>query len=94
MDETPPMPTSQAEWETHWAFYRLTVMQRDAAWREVEAIRPRIDSAPWPGPYYRLCTSRDTCPCAYAYWNFDPPVTHYHFLGSPTSPGETNEQKG
>lgn len=32
---TPPMPTSQAEWECFWAFYELTVLQRDAAWRQL-----------------------------------------------------------
>ena len=34
----PPMPTSEAEWQTHWAFYKLTVAQRDAAWRALERI--------------------------------------------------------
>lgn len=38
----PPMPKSQEEWEAHWAFYRLTVMQRDAAWREIERLRRAI----------------------------------------------------
>jgi hypothetical protein len=32
------MPTSEAEWEAQWAFYRLTVQQRDAAWRENERL--------------------------------------------------------
>jgi hypothetical protein len=41
-DAVPPMPTSQGEWEVHWAFYKLTVAQRDAAWREVEELRRAI----------------------------------------------------
>lgn len=43
-DDVPPMPTSQAEWEAHWAFYRLTVMQRDAAWRDLEAAKVALDA--------------------------------------------------
>ena len=38
-DETPPMPASQQEWEVHWSFYRLTVAERDQAWREIEKLR-------------------------------------------------------
>lgn len=38
-EETPPMPTSQQEWEVHWAFYRITVQQRDLAWRELERLK-------------------------------------------------------
>lgn len=38
IDTTPPMPTNPVEWETHWAFYKLTVMQRDHAWLEVERL--------------------------------------------------------
>jgi len=38
-DPTPPMPTSEAEWAAHWAFYKLALMQRDAAWREIERLR-------------------------------------------------------
>ena len=37
------MPATQAEWEAHWAFYRLTVMQRDAAWSEVKNLRQMVD---------------------------------------------------
>jgi hypothetical protein len=33
------MPTSQAEWEAHWAFYELTVKQRDGAWVETRDLR-------------------------------------------------------
>jgi hypothetical protein len=33
------MPASQAEWEAHWAFYRLTVAQRDSAWQEIERLQ-------------------------------------------------------
>jgi hypothetical protein len=40
---TPPMPQSQEEWEAHWAFYKLTVAQRDAAWSEVRGLRQMID---------------------------------------------------
>lgn len=46
---TPPMPTSQDEWEIHWAFYQLTIAQRDSAWREVELLRaylPQDGSVP------------------------------------------------
>ena len=39
------MPTSQAEWEIHWAFYKLTVAQRDAAWHEVEKLRTVLNEA-------------------------------------------------
>jgi hypothetical protein len=38
-DDVPPMPTSEEEWAVHWAFYRLTVMQRDLAWRELERLK-------------------------------------------------------
>ena len=37
------MPQSQAEWEAHWAFYRLTVLQRDQAWREVRDLRRLLE---------------------------------------------------
>jgi len=37
------MPTSQAEWEAHWAFYKHTVLQRDAAWREIKELRQLLD---------------------------------------------------
>lgn len=40
-EATPPMPTSQAEWAAHWAFYRLTVLQRDRAWSDLAAMRTR-----------------------------------------------------
>jgi hypothetical protein len=40
---TPPMPASQEEWEAHWAFYKLTVKQRDAAWSEVTHLRQLLD---------------------------------------------------
>jgi len=30
---------SDAEWEAHQAFYRLTVAQRDAAWHKVEQLK-------------------------------------------------------
>jgi len=46
-----------------------------------------VSEIPWPGSYYRLCEDKDTCTAAYAYWK-DPPVRHYHFLGSPSAPGE------
>jgi hypothetical protein len=39
---TPPMPASQEEWAAHWAFYELTVAQRDRAWREIERLRPPV----------------------------------------------------
>lgn len=42
MDETPPRPETDAEWAAHWAFYKLTVAQRDAAWREIEQIKARL----------------------------------------------------
>ena len=42
-ETTPPMPTTQAEWEAHWALYRLTVHQRDAAWSEVTNLRQMVD---------------------------------------------------
>lgn len=38
-DSCPPMPTSQAEWEVHWAFYKITVAQRNLAWRELERLK-------------------------------------------------------
>lgn len=37
-DPYPALPSSQAEWEVHVAFYRLTVAQRDRAWREIESL--------------------------------------------------------
>jgi hypothetical protein len=37
----PELPVSLSEWEAHWAFYRLTVDQRDRAWREVEELKAR-----------------------------------------------------
>jgi len=36
------MPASQGEWEAHWAFYKLTVAQRDAAWAELEDMSRMI----------------------------------------------------
>jgi hypothetical protein len=36
-EDTPPMPSSQAEWAVHWAFYRLAIRERDAARRLQEA---------------------------------------------------------
>ena len=39
------MPTSEAEWEAHQAFYRHTVAQRDAAWREVEELRVMLNGS-------------------------------------------------
>jgi hypothetical protein len=36
------MPTSQEEWEAHWAFYKLTLAQRDAAWREIATLRAQM----------------------------------------------------
>jgi hypothetical protein len=42
-DRTPPLPTSQAEWEAHWAFYKLTVAQRDLAWRQEERLHNVIE---------------------------------------------------
>lgn len=43
MTDYPDMPETEAEWRAHWAFYRLTLAQRDAAWREIEALRSLID---------------------------------------------------
>jgi hypothetical protein len=40
---TPPMPANQEEWEAHWAFYTLTVKQRDAAWEEIRFLRQLLD---------------------------------------------------
>lgn len=40
----PPMPTSEEEWRAHCAFYRLTVDQRDRAWREIEDLKKKIDT--------------------------------------------------
>ena len=37
------MPASQEEWEAHWAFYKLTVLQRDAAWSEVTNLRQLLE---------------------------------------------------
>ncbi len=42
MDRTPPRPETDAQWEAHWAFYKFTVAQRDAAWREIEQIKARL----------------------------------------------------
>ena len=39
VSEYPPLPETEEEWKAHVAFYRLTVMQRDAAWRENERLR-------------------------------------------------------
>jgi hypothetical protein len=40
---TPPMPSSRAEWAAHWAFYRLAIRERDAARRlHDEPVRPDI----------------------------------------------------
>jgi hypothetical protein len=47
-DHYPDMPSSEAEWRCHWAFYRLTVKQRDAAWREVERLRSLITKETTP----------------------------------------------
>lgn len=44
MSETPPFPASQVEWEVHWAFYRLTVAQRDRAWREIEFLKRALQA--------------------------------------------------
>ena len=38
------MPTTQAEWEVHWAVYQLTLKQRDAAWREVKQLQAELDA--------------------------------------------------
>lgn len=38
----PPMPTSEAEWHCHCAFYRLTVSQRDRAWQNEEALKEEV----------------------------------------------------
>lgn len=38
----PPMPQSQVEWEAHWAFYKLTVAQRNLAWSELEQCRETV----------------------------------------------------
>jgi hypothetical protein len=43
MADYPPMPTSQEEWEAHWAFYKLTVQQRDAAWSEIKELRQLLE---------------------------------------------------
>jgi hypothetical protein len=39
MADYPPMPATQEEWEVHWAFYKLAVMQRDQAWAEIERLK-------------------------------------------------------
>lgn len=50
-NDYPPMPTTEAEWRAHWAFYRLTVAQRDAAWRELERLKgiPLVVMQEWTG---------------------------------------------
>jgi hypothetical protein len=47
MGEMPPMPQTEAEWSVHWAFYQLTVAQRDRAWREVETLQARLRLRDW-----------------------------------------------
>jgi hypothetical protein len=44
-DEYPEMPTSEEEWRAHWAFYKLTVAQRDGAWREIEELKAQMKTA-------------------------------------------------
>lgn len=34
----PEMPSSEDEWQTHVAFYRLTAAQRDRAWRRITEL--------------------------------------------------------
>lgn len=41
-DRVPPRPQSDAEWKVHWAFYRLTVHERDAERRINERLRADI----------------------------------------------------
>jgi hypothetical protein len=43
-DDYPDMPADEAEWRCHWAFYKLTVAQRDAAWREIEHLRRLVEA--------------------------------------------------
>jgi hypothetical protein len=44
-DETcPPMPATEAEWRVYWAFYRMTIAQRDAAWREISALNRQYEA--------------------------------------------------
>lgn len=38
----PPMPTTEAEWQAHWAFYKHTLKQRDVAWREINMLRDQL----------------------------------------------------
>lgn len=42
-ETTPPMPQSQQEWEAHWAFYQLTLLQRNQAWAEIESLKRTLD---------------------------------------------------
>lgn len=58
-NDTPSFPTSQGEWEAHWAFYQLAIKERDferikcdriereltAARAEAEALRKDKDGA-------------------------------------------------
>jgi hypothetical protein len=49
--DTPPMPSTQAEWAAHWAFYRHAIAQRDGAWRELEGRKFSEAQPPAPvGP--------------------------------------------
>ena len=61
---TPPMPATQAEWEAHWAFYRLTVAQRDRAWAEVRELRQLLERL---GPRMHFTLGGDTKDTGYGH---------------------------
>ena len=43
--DTPSMPTTQAEWEAHWAFYQLAVKERDFERLCVNNLREELTAA-------------------------------------------------
>jgi len=50
--KTPPMPASEDEWAAHWAFYQLTVSERDEA-------RVQLDRADRLAKLFAESTARD-----------------------------------
>ncbi len=59
----PPMPATEAEWQAHWTFYKLTVAQRDAAWRQTDCRCVYVGQTPDPrGGSHPTYSSADGCP--------------------------------
>jgi len=45
MREIPPRPSTDETWAAHWAFYVLTVSQRNQAWHEAKVLREQLSVA-------------------------------------------------